>query len=143
LINCDRWLFPDELDTYFKFIKITYNIEEDDITPSATMKLYSTIMNQLKKREGDIPSRSNRKIRQVRARNIPKAMKIIPKKIPIRSPYSEYPPNNFIPNRPLASYESAPPGFYNQYAPVPMRGRPPIEATTMRNGPTYKRPMIN
>jgi len=141
LINCDRWLLPDELDTYFKFIKITYDIEEGDVSPSATIKLYSSVMRQLRKREGNIITRCERKIRQVRTRKITKAIQIMPKKIPIRSPYSAYPPGSFIPNCPMPTYES-PQVFFNPNSPIPMRGRPPLEAN-IRNGLIHRRPNMN
>jgi hypothetical protein len=35
LINCDKWLPPDELQTYFKLIKAAYQLEKINVTPQS------------------------------------------------------------------------------------------------------------
>lgn len=50
LINGDKWLPADELETFYRLVKSAYQIEKVLITPHAAEKLYNSMMKQLKQR---------------------------------------------------------------------------------------------
>jgi hypothetical protein len=50
LINCEKWLPEDELQTYYKLIKAAYHLEKVSISPASLERLYGSITRQLQKR---------------------------------------------------------------------------------------------
>lgn len=52
LTNCDKWLLPEELETFYKFIKLACCLENKlDISSPSAIKLYSSCIRQLRQRQ--------------------------------------------------------------------------------------------
>ena len=50
LINCEKWMPPEDLESYYKFIKLVFGIEIVQISEVETVGLHETCMKQLKLR---------------------------------------------------------------------------------------------
>ena len=51
LVNCEKWLPPDQLEMFYKFIKLACRLEiELELDQKSVIKLYDSCMKQLHQR---------------------------------------------------------------------------------------------